>query len=197
MVSIYILKLEKNKYYVGKTKDAAKRTLQHFQGNGAVWTQKYRPISVVEIHNNCVDEDEDKYVKIYMKKYGINSVRGGSYTSIVLSELQEAALNMELLGNSGCCFRCMRKGHFANKCYARTYVDGSPIDDDESDYEEVWICEYCNKGFTTEREAEKHERFCKKKEKETACFRCGRTGHYANECYARTNVAGSKIYNRH
>jgi hypothetical protein len=64
-------------------------------------------------------------------------------------------------------------------------VDGSPIDEEDSSDEECWCCEYCDKEFASEYEANKHEKNCKK-----TCFRCGRVGHYANECYASTHISG-------
>jgi GAG-polyprotein zinc finger protein len=30
-------------------------------------------------------------------------------------------------GASDKCFRCHRKGHFANKCYAKTTIDGKKL----------------------------------------------------------------------
>ena len=42
--------------------------------------------------------------------------------------------------------------------------------------------------------AENHERTCKeknkKKTKENACYRCGRPGHYAPDCYASKHING-------
>lgn len=39
MVYIYILQLEKGKYYVGKTNNPKFRINNHFDSNGSVWTQ--------------------------------------------------------------------------------------------------------------------------------------------------------------
>ena len=42
MNTVYILKLEDNKYYVGKTKNINKRILDHFTDCGSEWTRKYK-----------------------------------------------------------------------------------------------------------------------------------------------------------
>ena len=82
MVYIYTLKLKQGKYYVGKTSHPNFRIESHFNSEGSGWTKMYNPIKILEIIPNCDDYDEDKYTKIYMDKYGIDNVRGGSYTSV-------------------------------------------------------------------------------------------------------------------
>jgi hypothetical protein len=84
MVYIYVLKLQKGKYYIGKTSNPQFRLESHFFSNGSEWTKIYRPLQIIELIPNCDDYDEDKYTKMYMDKYGIDNVRGGSYTSIKL-----------------------------------------------------------------------------------------------------------------
>ena len=71
MCYIYILKLEQNKYYVGKTDNPQIRRDNHFNSNGSSWTRKYKPIEVIDVINDCDEFDEDKYTKKYMQSYGI------------------------------------------------------------------------------------------------------------------------------
>lgn len=40
-ISIYILELENNKYYIGKTTNSNFRLKQHYNSDGSVWTKKY------------------------------------------------------------------------------------------------------------------------------------------------------------
>ena len=192
MNTIYVLLCEQNKYYIGKTKrPLQKRIKEHFSNDGSEWTKKYKPIKIIQQIPNADDFDEDKYTKIYMKKYGIDNVRGGSYTQIDLSDYI-LTLEKELCNASNLCFRCNRPGHFIQDCYAFTKSDGTYIqenNEDESSEEECWCCNYCNKEFYSEYEVERHEkRCCKPKTSYTNCYRCGRQGHYANECYALTYV---------
>ena len=44
----------------------------------------HRPLRVVEIQKGGDRYDEDKLVKKYMSKYGVNNVRGGSYCKVNL-----------------------------------------------------------------------------------------------------------------
>ena len=84
MVFIYILQLENNKYYVGKTNNPNFRLNNHFNSNGSSWTNKYKPVQVLKLITDCSDFDEDRYTKEYMSKKGINNVRGGTYCKIKL-----------------------------------------------------------------------------------------------------------------
>ena len=49
MVYIYAIKLEKGKYYIGKTSNPHFRLQSHFDSNGSSWTKKYEPLKVIEI----------------------------------------------------------------------------------------------------------------------------------------------------
>ena len=49
MYYIYILLLESNKYYIGKTKKPKFRIDKHFKSNTTAWTNKYKPIKLIEI----------------------------------------------------------------------------------------------------------------------------------------------------
>lgn len=128
---IYVLRLENNKYYVGKTTKQEFRVDQHFNGDGSTWTKKYKPIKIIEMTEG--DEwDEDKYVKIYMKKYGIYNVRGGSYASAWLDPSVIALLQKEIDGASDNCFRCGRSSHWIKDCYAKTHINGKKLDNNSN-----------------------------------------------------------------
>ena len=80
--------------------------------------------------------DEDKTVKEYMARYGIDNVRGGTYVTEHLTESQRHHLQEEIWAANDCCKRCGRKGHFVNNCYAQTTVDGDEIEEDEEEDED-------------------------------------------------------------
>ena len=161
MVNIYILKCQKNKFYIGKTNDAFWRLNDHFNRNGSAWTKKYKPIKVEKLIKHCDDYDEDKYTIKYMGKYGLNNVRGGSFCEMELSNENKNTIKrmingstdkcymcgenghfandcendenniMEILIKENRCFRCMRIGHYENDCYAKTYINGEYIYDSD------------------------------------------------------------------
>ena len=87
MIFIYVLKLEQNKYYIGKSNNPNFRLAQHFESNGSEWTKKYKPIEIIDIISDCDDFDEDKYTIKYMHKYGIDNVRGGTFCQLEFSRL--------------------------------------------------------------------------------------------------------------
>lgn len=169
---IYVLSLENNKYYVGSTKAPSKTSIEeHFKGNGNEWTNSNKPIKVLEEHDGD-SFDEDKYVIKFMSDYGIDNVRGGSYTGIVLTlEQHVAAYKAINHANNVClicgihghkmdncttlmCFRCGRNSHLASECYAKTHALGGRID---------------------------------------GCVRCGRSDHWAIRCNRTLDIFGRKI----
>lgn len=116
MLYIYILKCEQNKYYVGKTTEPHNRLKSHYCGNGSAWTKKFKPICTLEVIPNCNAFDEDKYTKMYMDKYGIENVRGGTYCQIHLDEILIAFIKKELNAANDKCYKCGSKGHFGRFC---------------------------------------------------------------------------------
>ncbi len=119
MVFIYVLELEQGKYYVGKTNDPDFRLNCHFNSNGSTWTKIYAPINVLVCIPNCDDYDEDKYTIIYMDKYGIDNVRGGSFVSVKLDKSTIDHLTKMSNCVSNKCFGCGAKGHFIKDCNDR------------------------------------------------------------------------------
>lgn len=132
-----------------------------------------------------------------MSKYGIDNVRGGSYTSIELDEISLLTLQKELWHSKNLCTRCGRNTHFAKDCYAKIDIDGNILENEDtsSDYEDVWCCSYCNKEFETENGARFHENnYCKNKYKSgyksnnqkyynnKPCGICGKKGHREVNC---------------
>ena len=116
MVYIYILQLEQGKYYVGKTINPSFRLDSHFNSNGSAWTKLYKPIKMIELIPNCDDYDEDKYTRMFMDKYGIDNVRGGSFVSVELEQSTITHLTQMKNGTNDKCFKCGTSGHFAKDC---------------------------------------------------------------------------------
>ncbi len=129
MVYIYILKLEQNKYYIGKTNNPSFRLNEHFSSNASSWTKKYKPLEIVEIISDCDDYDEDKYTKIYMDKYGIDNVRGASYTSIYLDKNIKKLLLKSSYNTNNKCFNCGSKEHFYKECPEKNNSSDSSSED--------------------------------------------------------------------
>ena len=91
MVSIYILELMNNKYYVGST--ARIEVSMDDVNYHTPWTQKYKPIRILYVIYDCDKYDEDKYTRKYMDDYGLDNVRGGSFSTEHLDPVIRAMLN--------------------------------------------------------------------------------------------------------
>lgn len=86
---LYVLKLEQGKFYVGITSKTVERRMQeHRRGySGAAWTRKYKPLNVYYskdlgvISESRAEAFENKVVREYIQKYGIDNVRGGDLSN--------------------------------------------------------------------------------------------------------------------
>ena len=186
--TIYVLRLEGGRFYVGKSDNVFLRYNQHINGSGCAWSRKYKPIAIEKQVKNASPFEEDKITKEYMSKYGVDKVRGGCYVNIELTDSEQDLLQKEIWGAKDNCTLCGRHGHFVKDCYAKTNVLGNLV---ESKIIE-WGCEYCDRRFTTKFGASNHEKSCKYTFS-CVCYRCGRDGHYSTECYASKHVNGYYI----
>ena len=225
MSTIYILQLQHGKYYVGKTDDIQKRFEQHLNGKGSAWTKEHSPIKIVETRQITSSYDETNITKDYMKKYGIENVRGGAYCAVDMTEEQETSIRHEIRSNDDKCYTCGKPGHFANRCKGKSSFTGTcECGSKFLDFEEfmnhmkgckirnaIYECQYCKRNYSNESQASSCQcKFAKiarqagiiKLEKKQAytlktqsgkCYRCGRSGHWATSCYARTHVDGEQL----
>lgn len=116
MTNIYFLYLENDKYYVGRTDNLNSRIDNHFNNIGSMWTKKYKPIKIIKIIKNCDYFDEDKYTIKLMAKYGINNVRGGSFTRINLTNEEKNIIQKMINNATNRCFNCYSQDHFLTNC---------------------------------------------------------------------------------
>ena len=115
--NIYVLKLQEDKYYIGKTyKQIIERFIEHSKGQGSAWTRKFKPISIIEEFINVNEFEEDKITKIYMAKYGIDNVRGGAYCRMKMPKNLIKLLNREIWNAQHKCLECGSDTHFVAKC---------------------------------------------------------------------------------
>ena len=83
---LYVLELEEGKYYVGTTSNLNYRLAQHWNKQGAKWTQKYRPVKVFDVVYPLTPNLENETTLQYMRAYGWENVRGGSWCKEVIQE---------------------------------------------------------------------------------------------------------------
>jgi len=165
---IYVIRCAGDHIYVGRTNTPTDRIIDHFTENGSAWTIKWRPIELLEMFEADI-WDEDKTVIKYMSKYGIEKVRGGTFSQIELTPETKLFLQKMISGakdkcfkcggdhfieSCDVCYRCGREGHKKDNCLAATHVRGQSL---------------------------------------YGCYRCGREGHWIINCFYETDFRGSPI----
>lgn len=145
-VVIYVLKLQSDKFYVGRTKNVEKRYNDHLLGKGSSYTKKYPPIKIEKIYYDMNPFDEDRYVKEYMYTYGIDNVRGGSYAMTELSRFDIRIIKREIWGALDKCFLCGRD-HFSTYCNEVYTIDGEKIMRCNRCYRKGHVQEMCEEKY--------------------------------------------------
>lgn len=121
MSYIFVLLLEKEKYYIGICKNPDKEIQLYFEGYGPKWIKKYKPKKVVEVIHPCDIFDVDKHTKRYMAKCGVNNVRGGAYRGIHLTKGDKNHIDKEIFTALGMCMHCGSELHISENCKYNTF----------------------------------------------------------------------------
>ena len=118
LYSVYILRLANAKFYVGRSTNIKQRMKNIFVNKYRVpyWVQKHKPMSILYVFPYCDPFDEDKITKMMMVRFGIDNVRGGSYSRINLSGDDKKLITKEFRGALNLCFKCGSNRHWSHKC---------------------------------------------------------------------------------
>ena len=116
--TLYILRLEDQCRYVGRTAKLRSRLRQHRHPSprSVAWVLKHPFVAVERVIHNANPFDEDRYVKEYMSIYGIDKVRGGVYSNVSLHDDQVKLLQREIWHAQGKCIKCGKHGHYMRQC---------------------------------------------------------------------------------
>lgn len=162
MVNIYVLKLERGKYYVGMTRHTVQRLTQHWDGDGSAWTRKYEMQDLLEWYPKKRESDENKITLQVMAKYGVRNVRGGDWCKVRMTKKEIAGLEKKVRSlkktpakkkakpkvAKGYCIRCGDRKKFdfqkplCRDCYDEWAFYSNP------DYEED-CCHKCGRDWGT------------------------------------------------
>lgn len=123
-VKTYAMKLENGMWYIDSSETPKKRFLEHAAGKGPEWTRMHAPIA---IHKYFDTPDQDSIVKEYMKEYGIDKVRGGSYSGEIIDDPDQESIQREIWITSGACLVCGRASHRSLECHETYDVTGRLI----------------------------------------------------------------------
>ena len=209
MGQLYALELRGGKWYIGHTTRGIDRVLAHQAEEGAKWTKKYPPVEPIKpvmtedgktkaTPKNKANNDEDRLTLKYMKKYGIENVRGGSWCMVKMRKKTHRELQ-SLIGKKKSerpkvkdklkskkrkvtCGRCGRAGHIRTNCKLKTTVDGVRITT------KSW--KYRPKAKPKAKPKPK-KKGRMKPDYGVICARCNRQGHESKDCRAKTKVSPS------
>ena len=118
---LYVLKLQQDKFYVGRVNDEkglGARFEQHVsgKGEGSSWTTMYEPVEILQTIPRTDSFAEDALTLRLMHQYGIDNVRGGCYSAPVLSLLQQSEIERKIRAATDACLKCGEYGHFIRDC---------------------------------------------------------------------------------
>jgi predicted GIY-YIG superfamily endonuclease len=163
ITNIYILKLVDNKYYIGFTDNIKKRVQEHIDGNGSSFTKMYRPINLVKVYENVNPEKVDVSIIKYMKKFGVDNVRGGSYKNAKLKKSQIKELKKQGI------------------IFPKISIDDINLDDlilDDIEESNVKIQKVLKIPV---------------RQANGTCFNCMKDGHYVHQCRETIDKYGNRI----
>lgn len=118
--TLYILQLKHGHYYVGTTtKNLEDRINEHRNGKGAWYTQAYPVKECIYNSPTMTNFDEDNMTEALMfalGSSGVQKVRGGSYSQLVLSNAQLETLQRKFDHLRNACLSCGERGHYISEC---------------------------------------------------------------------------------
>ena len=117
---VYVLELNGGNFYVGKTNNIARRFNDHKNGRGCTWTRLHGGCKLIEIYQTENIFDEDKHTLDFMNMFGVDKVRGGSFSNIELKEEQISIITRSIRNANDMCQECGESGHFMNKCPSKS-----------------------------------------------------------------------------
>ena len=97
--NIYVLSLENNKYYVGKTTGDLEDCIKIHMKKPIQLLALNKPIEIIESFKSAPIEIEEEFTIKYIKLYGIDNVRNSIYSDIILDPIIMKKWNQYILKN--------------------------------------------------------------------------------------------------
>lgn len=105
---VYVLKLQKNKWYVGVTTKQPEQILsEHKAGKGNDWTRKYKPVDLHfhrdmgELPSDRAEMLVDRAMRKYVKEHGADNVRGGYLDGLTEKHEKQSRFKFKLPTSEG------------------------------------------------------------------------------------------------
>lgn len=163
--AVYTLALEGNHFYVGSTTDIDKRVAEHRRGDGSAWTRMYKPIGKNPIA--AVAFDDPIRARLAEDSETVFLMLRHGKDKVRGGTYSSPDLDMSILEPvlRHAMDLCLRCGESGH------YVEDCP---DESNFSDV------SSESSEESDA-------------SVCSRCGRDSHESRDCYAYTDVNGTRL----
>jgi hypothetical protein len=180
---VYTLECEQGKFYVGRCppRRLPGRLHDHRTGQGSTWTAVYPAKLILKSKISYDPLDEDRVVLELMRVHGVHNVRGGTYSSLYLTDEQVQAITQQLDHAAGRCLSCKAFGHFASAC-PTPQLARSPFAMTQTPTQ-TW----------TQTPTQTPTQINQPSKTWHCCHRCGRTSHRAGSCFARSDIHGRPL----
>ena len=103
-----------------------------------MWTTKYKPIEIIETSESNTNTAEFNKTLEFMKRYGIDNVRGGPFCQLDISHHKES-IKAIISSIEDICYVCKKKGHFKKQCPLLTKRQTSAINEPRQKFKERLI----------------------------------------------------------
>jgi hypothetical protein len=193
--NIYVIKLQHDKYYIGHAVNLEKRLNEHAEGTASKYTRKYKPINIKKIIPDSDPKHLDKYVMTYMDKYGMNSVRGGSFEDEILTRDRISFLVSQGIEEN----KNKDKHKSKEKVKEINYDDQLSLQEkqmlDQLKYKEE-IMQQPEQIMQRRRPESSLKQDVKKipiRQANGTCWICGLDGHYKEQCTQNQEIVGYEV----
>jgi hypothetical protein len=159
---IYVLKLESGKWYIGRSKNVQERIREHQNNNGSEFTKLFKIIKLEKSFKVKSIFDEDNTVKLLMMKYGVENVRGGTYSKLILEDSVKSFLIAEFRHANNQCLKCGSLDHYIKECEMTIY------DKEKSSFKNIYVIKFGkHKNKTIEHIPKSYIQWCKSRQNPT------------------------------